>query len=156
MKVKASIIVTSLIALAIAGHVSSEPETEANGEALAWTVAAYASCESEEEMQRDLRAESAAKRADVTEVTAALKLLSSSTQVCEGLNTYAADMLTLAATEPETFRTRFIVEEDPAMPVFAEEVPEGNGAPEDVSIILDSANTPPPQSAPNNPTSDYQ
>ncbi len=126
------------------------------GEALAWTVAAYASCETTEELQRDFREEVAKRKADTAEIIDALHILVDANGTCELLSTYAADMLELSVTDQATFEARLAYAEEPPVPVFEIEQPEGAGETPN-TVILTAANEPPPQSSSNPATSsDYQ
>ncbi|MEM9053924.1 MAG: hypothetical protein AAGB16_01250 [Pseudomonadota bacterium] len=129
------------------------------GEALAWTVAAYASCETTEALQEDFRTEVGKLEADTVDILAALRILAETNNVCDLLDTYADDMLALAETDMATLEARLGVFEDPEAPEFEIAEPKGKGHTDHEarnSMILSAANQPPPQSSSPATSSDYQ
>lgn len=153
-RVIASIIVASGLSLAA---LADQPDRlEQTGEALAWTVAAYGSCEDETQLQVDFKQEAAVLQSDFTEVMAALAILSDANNVCGMKTTFAIDMQQLATTDMESFEAKLLTFEDPPAPVFGSDQPEGAGE-SHASVILEAASTPPPESsgAPSS-ESDYQ
>lgn len=130
-------------------------KTDETGEVLAWTVAAYASCETVDALQFDYREEVARIEADILHVLESLRILSEAENVCGNLNTYANDMLALAETDMAAVEARLIKFEDPKAPEFEIEEPKGSQNLEDNFILTESEELP-PQSGPMPPSSDYQ
>lgn len=147
MKVKT--LVAASVIVGLSPWVSAEIVSDVNvqkAEALAWTVEAFASCDSVDTLQRDIRAEATSLSASPDEIVLSLKMLSASDEVCELLNSYAADMVLLSAMDFEQFQARLAVNEDPPLPYFEPMQPEGAGEAY-TSVILDSASAPVPLSA---------
>ena len=141
--------------LAVAGLAASlaataSPEVTSDlasqrSEALAWTIAAFASCDSVETLQRDIRHEAVSLSANPDEVMEALKILAETDQVCGLLNEYAADMVVLSSINFTQFQARLTANEDPPAPFFETMQPEGAGEAYD-SVILDASRNSPPLS----------
>ena len=127
---------------------------EQTGEALAWTVAAYASCETPETLQTDFRSEVAKLDSDTTEILAALRILADAENVCGQLSTFASEMLIIAETDVPAVEARLGVSKTPATPVFEVEQPEGAATKN--SVIISSAPDLPPLSSNDPQSSDYQ
>lgn len=146
---------------AVADSVSRKDQT---GEALAWTVAAYASCETPDALQADYREEAARMEADIVEVLASLRILAEADNICGNLGTYAMDMLAMAEYDMPGVEARLITHEQPIVPVFETEDPKGAGthAGRHHSLILAKTSdgplggAMPPASSPTPPSSDYQ
>ncbi len=135
---------------------SADPANDTS-QVLAWTVAAYASCETMDELQADYREEVARIEADITDVLESLRILSVSDNICGNLNTYANEMLVLAEYDLPAVEARLITFEEPELPYFEVEVPEGAGAQHsENSLIITEAGELPPLSGPMPPSSDYQ
>lgn len=130
-------------------------KSTAQGEALAWTVAAYASCESTEQLQSDFRNEIARMESDIVDVLAAMQILQGSDNVCGLLQTYSADMLSLAVTDMESLEAKLLISDTPVAPQFDVEEPKGAGAGIETSIILTTAGDLPPESSSPVQSSDY-
>lgn len=127
------------------------------GDVLAWTVAAYASCETIDMLQRDYREEVARIEATTDELLYSLRVLSEADSVCGNLNTYATEMLALAETDLAAVEARLMEFEEQQFAEFEEEVPKGNGSDEfERNLILTESSNPPPVSGPMPPSSDYQ
>ena len=147
MKVK-TLVAASVIA-GLSPWVSAEIVSDVNvqkAEALAWTIEAFASCDSVDTLQRDIRAEATSLSASPDEIVLSLKMLSASDDVCELLNSYAADMVLLSAMDFEAFQARLTVNEDPPSPYFEPMQPEGAGETY-TSVILEGTSVPVPLSA---------
>ena len=147
MKVK-TLVAASVIA-GLSPWVSAEVVSDVNvqkAEALAWTIEAFASCDSVGTLQHDIRAEATSISANPDEIVLSLKMLSASDEVCELLNSYAADMVLLSAMDFEQFQARLAVNEDPPSPYFEPMQPEGAGEAY-TSVILEGASAPVPLSA---------
>lgn len=129
--------------------------TDGTGEVLAWTVAAYASCETVDTLQLDYREEVARIEADILHVLDSLKILSEADNICGNLNAYANDMLALAETDMAAVEARLIASKNPEGPVFEIEEPKGSQGQEE-NFILTESDELPPQSGPMPPSSDYQ
>jgi len=128
-------------------------KSTAEGEALAWTVAAYASCESTDQLQSDFRNEIARLDSDIVDVLAAMNILRDSDSVCGLLQTYSADMLSLAVTDMDALQAKLLISDTPNAPVFEAEEPKGAGS--ETSIILTTAGDLPPESSSSGQSSDY-
>lgn len=150
-----------LLATAVASGLGSAAvadtagQTVLEGEALAWSVASYASCQDDATLQRDFRAEVARGDADESEVLAALSILAEADNVCGSLNDFSIAMLQLSTTDFTRFEAMLLVKDDPAAPEFDLDPPEGNGRLQ-TSVILDASSLPPALSGSPMPTSDYQ
>lgn len=143
-------------ALAIAMTLPAAADrTDGTGEVLAWTVAAYASCETVDGLQLDYREEVARIEANIVHVIDSLKILSEADNICGNLNTYANDMLALAETDMAAVEARLITFNNPKKPVFELEDPKGSQGHEENFILTESEELP-PQSGPMPPSSDYQ
>ena len=153
-RVLASIAVAVNLGMYAAADQTSEI-TQA-GEALAWTVAAYGTCEDEDQLQREFKREAAVLKSDFNAILSALAILEETDTVCEVKATFASDMRRLATTDMSSFEAKLMTFGDPAVPVFQEEQPEGAGESQ-TSVILEAASNPPPLSsgAPSQ-GSDYQ
>ena len=153
-KLIASLTVGGLMSLSAAADTS---HSKLDGEALAWTVAAYANCDSVDRLQADFKAESTKMQASMTDVVSALKLLSTADNVCGQMNIFAADMLALAETDMATLEARLGAAKPAATPVrFEAEEPEGPSAPNSI-ILANSSDLPPLSGSPSDPpSSDYQ
>lgn len=152
-KILASTAIGAMVSFSAAADTADS--SHALGEGLAWSVAAYASCETPQEMQADFKAEATKMQSSMDEVLAALRILAAADNVCGQANTFAADMLALAETDMATLEARIGAKQlAVASPVFEIEAPEGAGAPN--SIILTASADLPPLSSTNAPTSDYQ
>ena len=87
MKVK-TLVAASVIA-GLSPWVAAEVVSDVNvqkAEALAWTIEAFASCDSVGTLQHDIRAEATSISANPDEIVLSLKMLSASDEVCELLN----------------------------------------------------------------------
>lgn len=153
-RVLASIIVAS--GLGLTAMAEQTERFEQTGEALAWTVAAYGSCEDETQLQIDFKQEAATLQSDFNEIMGALAILSDANNVCGMKTTFAIDMQQLATTDMSSFEAKLMTFEDPPAPVFGSDQPEGAGE-SHASVILEAASTPPPESS-SSPSSesDYQ
>ena len=150
---------TSLIAatMTLSAAADRAERTDRTGEALAWTVAAYASCDSREALQADFRDEVAKLKSDMVEILAALYILADADNVCGLMNTYANEMLILAETDIAIVDARLGYSEQPAAPAFEVAEPEGPGdTSKDASLILALGSNPPPPTDPDPDPSDYQ
>lgn len=150
----ASLAVGGLLSVSAAADTA---QSKLDGEALAWTVAAYANCDSEELLQADFKAESTKMQASMIDVVHALKILADADNVCGQMNGFAVNMLALAETDMPTLEARLGASQTAATPVsFETEKPEGPSAQN--SIILSNASDLPPitGSTSNPPSSDYQ
>ena len=148
------ILVPAVLAAALTLPAAADRKDE-TGEALAWTVAAYASCETVDALQLDYREEVARIEANIVQVLDSLKILSKADNICGNLNTYANDMLALADTDMPAVEARLIKAKDPKRPVFEVEEPKGSQGLEENFILTESEELP-PQSGPMPPSSDYQ
>lgn len=159
---KGDTMISKILAVTAIGAVASlsaaadkATDSYALGEGLAWSVAAYASCESPQAMQADFKEEATKMQSSTDEILAALRILADADNVCGQANTFAVDMLALAETDMPTLEARIGATKLAASgPVFEVEEPEGAGAPN--SIILTASSDLPPLSSTNAPTSDYQ
>lgn len=143
-------------ALAVAMTLPAAADTaDETGEILAWTVAAYASCETVDALQFDYREEVARIEADILDVLASLRILAEADNICGNLNSYANDMLGLAETDMAAVEARLIKFQDPDAPEFEIEEPKGSQNHEENFILTESEELP-PQSGPMPPSSDYQ
>ena len=152
-------LITSIVlasGLSLTAFADQTNRFEQSGEALAWTVAAYGSCEDETQLQMDFKQEAATLQSDFNEVMGALAILSEANNVCGMKTTFAIDMRQLATTDMDSFEAKLMTFEDPPAPVFGTDQPEGAGE-SHASIILEAASTPPPESS-DSPSSesDYQ
>lgn len=152
-RVIASLVVAS--GLGITAMAEQTDRFERTGEALAWTVAAYGSCDDENQLQRDFKKEAATLKSDFSEILSALVILEDASNVCEMKNEFAANMRQLATTDIATFEAKLVTFDDPPLPIFEADQPEGSGE-SHASVILEAASSPPPLSsdAPS-PSSDY-
>lgn len=128
--------------------------TADNGEVLAWTVAAYSSCDSRSELQSEIRGEAAKLDASVVEIVSALRILAEADSVCGLKSVYAKEMLSLAETDMASFEARLLQAQPVSAPVFELEDPKGSGTPN--SIILSESAEIPPLSSTFPPSSDYK
>lgn len=152
------IVMTAAAATAISFTAAANPadSSDAPGEALAWTVAAYASCETPQLLQSDFKEEATKLDSSMGDVVAALEILEDADNVCGNLNLFAADMLALAETDMATLEARLGAESaEPTPVVFQIEEPEGAGAQNSI-ILTNSADLPPLSGSSNPPSSDYQ
>lgn len=143
-RVIASIIVAS--GLGLTAMAEQTERFEQSGEALAWTVAAYGSCEDETQLQIDFKKEAATLQSDFNEIMGALAILSDANNVCGMKTSFASDMQQLATTDMTSFEAKLMTFEDPPAPIFAADQPEGAGETH-ASVILEAASTPPPESS---------
>jgi len=144
------------VLMSVSASADSTTKSELGGEALAWTVAAYASCESPSLLQADFKAETTKMQASMVDVLAALEILSEADNVCGQMNTFAVNMLALAESDMATLEARLGAERPAATPVsFDVEEPEGAGAQNSI-ILSSSADLPPLSGSSNPPSSDYQ
>jgi len=125
----------------------------AEGEALAWTVAAYSSCESTDQLQSDFRDEIARMDSDIVDVLAAMQILRETENTCGLLQSYSSDMLLLSATDMDAFQAKLFISDTPNAPEFEFEEPKGAGF--QTSIILSKAGELPPESSSSSQSSDY-
>lgn len=149
-----------LVSAGLAGAVALSAAADRPGEkgdVLAWSVAAYASCETIDLLQRDYREEVARVEANLDELLYSLKVLSEANNICGNLNTFATDMLALAETDISELKERLMVFEEPQFAEFQPEDPKGKGSDEfKRNLILTESANPPPVSGPMPPSSDYQ
>jgi hypothetical protein len=152
-------VIASLVAASSFGFVAAAEQIQAidqTGEALAWTVAAYGSCEDVDQLQIDFKREATTLESDFNDVIGALTILETATNVCGMKQTFASDMKQLATVDMASFEAKVMAFADPIAPVFAAQEPEGAGQ-SAIKVISEAANTPPPLSsdAPSQ-ESDYQ
>jgi len=152
-------VIASVLVAASLGFTAMADQTdgiEQTGEALAWTVAAYGSCDDALQLQRDFKKEAATLNSDFNEILGALVILEDASNVCGMKNAFAANMRQLATTDISSFEAKLMTFDDPPAPVFEIDHPEGSGEAQ-TSVILEAANSPPPlSSGATSPTSDYQ
>ncbi|MEM9178109.1 MAG: hypothetical protein AAGA89_00295 [Pseudomonadota bacterium] len=142
-------ILASAICIAGISFSALAQETKLNatneGEPLAWTIAAYASCEDEQTLYRDVRAEVARMGSESRDVVSALRILQSADNVCGELNEFAGEMLTLYSTDYNAFQSRLLVSEEPPAPTFERQAPKGNSDAQSSFVLKAAADLPPPQ-----------
>ena len=142
------VLASMAVAATLGLHAAADQTSEINqtGEALAWTVAAYGSCEDEGQLQRDFKKEAAVLESDFNDIMGALAILEDAGNVCEMKTTFASDMRLLATTDMSSFEAKLMTFDDPPAPVFQAEQPEGAGE-SHASVILEAASNPPPLSS---------
>ncbi|GAB5455373.1 MAG: hypothetical protein Hens2KO_16020 [Henriciella sp.] len=150
-KTFASLAIASAIGVSAAADTA---QTADQGEVLAWTVAAYSSCESRSELQTEIREEASKLDASTIEIVAALRILAEASSVCGLKSLYAQEMLSLAETDMASFEARLLQAQPVNSPVFELETPKGPAAPN--SIILTESAEVPPLSSTFPPSSDYK
>ncbi len=151
--------IASLTVMIIVGATASGEEfysSERSGEALAWTVAAYGSCEDTAELQSDFRRESIALDASFEDVTNALGILATAANVCELQVQFAQDMRELSHADADVFAAKFVAAHEPVSPEFVIEAPMGADESQ-TDLIMNAAKLPPPRgNGPQPVGSDYQ
>jgi len=139
--------------MGLSAQADSLNQTSTQSEALAWTVAAYSSCETYEALTSDFRTEADRMDAEVIEIKGALEILLAADNVCGLKNDFASDMLTLAVADMPKFESTLRTSSRPASPVFVAESPKGSNN-QELIVLGDAANAP-PQSRATSPSSDY-
>ena len=153
---KIAINAAAAAAFSLTAAANPSDSSDATGEALAWTVAAYASCETPQSLQLDFKEEATKLDSTMGDVVAALEILAIADNVCGNLNLFAVDMLALAETDMDTLEARLGAERAaPAPVVFQVEEPKGAGAQNSI-ILSSSADLPPLSGSSSSPSSDYQ
>ena len=114
---KFAITTAAVAALSLAASATPADSHDSTGEALAWTVAAYASCESPQLLQADFKEEATKLKSSMDDVVAALAILADADNVCGNLNLFAVDMLALAETDMDTLEARLGAERAAPAPV---------------------------------------
>ena len=152
-------VISCMVLAASLGVVAAAEQIQAveqTGEALAWTVAAYGSCDDVDQLQIDFKREATTLNSDFNDVIGALSILQTANNVCVLKQTFASDMKQLASTDMESFEAKVMAFSDPVAPVFETPQPEGSGH-VSTKVIADAASTPPPLSS-DSPSqeSDYQ
>lgn len=157
MRVKFIISGLAAACLGLSASADNADGAASTGEALAWTVAAYASCDSHSAIQEDFREEVQKLKSSTYDILHALRILAEADNVCGLKNTYAQEMLQLAETNLELVEARLGYSEDPEGPVFAIEEPEGPGQTgKGNSVLVAQASGPPPPPASDPTSSDYR
>ncbi|MDJ0919678.1 MAG: hypothetical protein QNI84_01010 [Henriciella sp.] len=149
-------VILSLVASTLVGaaFADAENQTDLPGEALAWTLAAYVSCDDADALQQQIRAEISAFGADGEETLQAMKILTSEDTACGALRLYAIDLVSLATTDMSAFEAALEVQEQQDLRQSETELPEG---PEAVTTSLVEATVADvPLSSEDQTSSDYQ
>jgi|GEM_PF-6753467 len=117
---------TLVIALAATMPATADRSDELakSSEALAWTVAAYASCEDRTQLQQDFKSEAAAMNAGFSDIYDALGILETAENVCDLQAEFARDMRQLAVEDSGLFEATLISSKEPAAPRFENDQPE--------------------------------
>lgn len=156
MFVKFAMTAAAVAVFSFTASANPTDSSDATGEALAWTVAAYASCETPQLLRSDFKEEATKLKSSMDDVVAALEILAEADNVCGNLNLFAVDMLALAEADMATLEARLGAQSDAPTPVlFQIEEPEGAGAQNSI-ILSNSADLPPLSGSSNPPSSDYQ
>lgn len=154
MVLKSIIVSIAATTLAGAAFADAENRTDRPGEALAWTLAAYVSCDEAANLPEEIKAEVTAFGADGEETLKAMRLLADEDGACGPLRLYAIDMVSLASQDMTAFEELLEFQAKQEARISNQEKPEGPAA-VTTSLVADTvANV--PLSSGTTPTSDYQ
>ncbi|MEM9938869.1 MAG: hypothetical protein AAF768_08485 [Pseudomonadota bacterium] len=154
MVLKSALVSIAALSLAGSAFADSDNRTDLPGEALAWTLAAYVSCDDAAELQHEIKAEVSAFGANGEETLEAMKIIAEGDSACGALKIYATDLVSLAATDMSAFENMLDFQGGKDARISVEQMPEGPATV--ASSLVESTVAEMPMSNGDQPSSDYQ